>query len=115
MRTEASVREGMAGACGCKHTRTQVGECERADWGAYAWACEGKGGRVRAEAISESARTGDELAGVRTGACACTRVNRRRVRERAESVCGAQIGSDGADGVKEMKIINKKQKIKYAQ
>ena len=60
----------------------------------YAWACKEKGGRVRAEATSESALAG-ELAGVRTGACAGTRVNRRRVRERAESVCGAQVGTDG--------------------
>ena len=96
-------------ACGCAHTRAQVGECERAGWGAYAWACEGKGGRVRAEAISESARAG-ELAGVRTGVCACTCVNRRRVRERAESVCGAQIGTDGANGVKKNK--NRKEKIR---
>ena len=70
--------------------------------------------RVRAEAINESVLAG-KLVGARTGVCACTRVSRRRVREKAESVCGSQIGTDGADGVKEMKIINKKQKIKYAQ
>lgn len=69
---------------------------------------------VCAKASSKSELAG-KLADVRTDVCACTRVSRRRVREKAEGVYETQIGTDGADGVKEMKIINKKQKIKYAQ
>ena len=65
---------------------------------------------MRAEAISESV-----LMGVRASACACTRVNKRRVRERAESVCVAQVGTDGRSrwGEKiKLEKKNKKSKIK---
>ena len=51
-------------------------------------------GLVCAEASSKSELAG-KLAGVPTGACACTHVSRRRVRERAEGVCGAQVGTNG--------------------
>ena len=65
-------------------------------------------GLVCAEASSKSELAG-KLAGVRTGVCACTRVSRRRVREKAEGVCGSESGPmDGADGVKEIKIEKEK-------
>ena len=72
--------------------------------------------RVRAEAINESVLAG-KLAGARTGVCACTRVSRRCVRERAEGVCGPQVGTDGrsrwGEGNENRKIKkNKKSKIK---
>ena len=68
-------------------------------------------GLVCAEVSSKSELAG-KLAGVRTAVCVCTRMSRRRVRERAEGVCGPQVGTGGrsrwGEGNENRKIKNKK-------